>query len=133
MRHPGRGDGGSPRRHSFLFRLRITLRSTWSRQGAHTHIFICVITYCFDKEISRKAIKEKIYNRIKNDDLPPFFKNISKNAKGKKGKVLIVNTADILHRAGDPILNKSRKTFFIQIKSNKEWEDDGFLRSPAQS
>lgn len=87
----------------------------------------------FDKEISRKAIKEKVYNRIKNDDLPPFLKNISKNAKGKKGKVLIVNTADLLHRAGDPILNKSRKTFFIQIKSNKEWEDEGFLKSPAQS
>ena len=86
---------------------------------------------CFDKKTSKYALDNKFYGRYEHEKLPVELKDKFFSIDGKKGTAVIVNTADNLHRAGDPIENKSRLTFFILLQSKKEWEDNNnFILAP---
>ncbi len=86
---------------------------------------------CFDKKTSFYALKNKYFGRYEHSKLPDDLKDKYHSIDGKKGTAIIVNTADILHRAGDPVENKSRLTFFILLNSEKGWGDNNnFLLMP---
>ena len=71
------------------------------------------------------------FGRYEHSKLPDDLKDKYHSIDGKKGTAIIVNTADILHRAGDPVENKSRLTFFILLNSEKGWGDNNnFLLMP---
>lgn len=87
----------------------------------------------FKKADSLMAIKNKDYGRYSPENLPKYLNNLHKTSPGPLGTMNLVNTADILHRAGMPLPGKFRDVVFVILQSkNTEWEDNfNFINKPA--
>lgn len=87
----------------------------------------------FKKEDSLTAIKNKNFGRYSPDNLPKYLDNLHKTSPGPLGTIKLVNTADILHRAGMPLPGKFRDVVFVILQSkNAVWEDNfNFINNPA--
>jgi len=87
----------------------------------------------FKKEDSLMAIKNKDYGRYSPENLPKYLNNLYNTSPGPLGTMNLVNTADILHRAGMPLPGKFRDVVFVILQSkNAVWEDSfNFINNPA--
>jgi len=84
---------------------------------------------------SQRAIQNEDYGRFSDNKLPEYLKNKHNTSEGSLGTIGIVNTADILHKAGLPPQNKPREVIFVILKSKDlEWEDNlNFIDSPIKN
>ena len=90
----------------------------------------------FDLNTSKKAIKEGLYGRYPSDKLPKSIDESKQNSSpGNLGTIKIINTADLLHRAGNLKKNKKRDVFFIILQSDLNWpvKDLEFLHAPKEA
>ena len=89
----------------------------------------------FDFKNSQQALKNKDFGRYSDKKLPKYLKNKFKTSEGAAGTIGLINTADILHKAGMPTEKKTREVIFVILKSKElEWEDDlNFIVSPIKN
>ncbi len=88
--------------------------------------------HLFNLETSKKAFANELYGRYSEKKLPELIKNEKFiPSPGAKGTIKIINTADLLHRAGHLETGKVRDVFFVILQSKENWkEKPEFLLPP---
>jgi len=87
----------------------------------------------FDLKTSKFALKNKLYGRYPQNKLPDLIKNKKYySSPGLEGTVKIINTADLLHRAGHLPKGKIRDVFFIIMQSKLKWKDNPEFLFPPE-
>ena len=88
--------------------------------------------HLFDLETSKYAMDNQLYGRYPENELPYVIKNKKiYTSPGDVGTIKIINTANLLHRAGHLPKGKVRDVFFVILKSKYDWkEKPKFLRPP---
>ena len=85
----------------------------------------------FDLKTSTEAFKRELYGRYPQNKLPDFLDKSNHNSSpGDFGTIKIINTADLLHRAGHLEKNKKRDVFFIILDSNLDWPGNPKIIKP---
>ena len=79
--------------------------------------------HLFDLKTSKKAFENELYGRYSEKKLPELIKNEKFiSSPGSKGTIKIINTADLLHRAGHLSQGKVRDVFFVILQSKENWK-----------
>ena len=90
--------------------------------------------HLFKLNTSKNAMKNELYGRYSEENLPELIKNEKYlSSPGPKGTIKIINTADLLHRAGHLKKGKTRDVFFIIMQSKYKWNDNPKFLLPPEN
>jgi len=90
--------------------------------------------HLFDLETSKYAMDNQLYGRYPENELPHEIKNKKVySSPGDVGTIKIINTADLLHRAGHLPKGKVRDVFFVILQSKYDWKEKPKFLIPPQN
>ena len=90
--------------------------------------------HTFNLTASATALKKSCHGRYQPDGLPEALKHVKiYGAGGPPGTCYIVNTADMLHRAGDPLPGKNCDVIFVFVGADIPWPNTTGFRDAADT